>query len=273
MDWATHEYLHRTRGAAIANGFTIGNYTTTGGGNLITDLQFSIANGTFFDEDLQVDITNGITGSGVWVQPLDPIANIPVIYKEGAGSIWRKDAPSVVPLKYSGSNIPYYNFNTAGTWSISSVPNNHYFIQWICATNMVNTPVISIMGQASYNNYGQYAGAAWDDLNLTNLPVVELRPLYKIVYEYKSSYSNIAKSRIVYVEDVRKIDQIIGVGVGASIGPTGPTGPAGFVNYGNTGPTGIGGPTILGTLPMYYDTNSSVLYVYDGVNWKGTTLT
>ena len=71
MDWATHEYLHRTRGAAIANGFDIYNYIINGGGATLANVQFSLTNGTFFDEDLQVDITTG--GSGVWDMSLNPV--------------------------------------------------------------------------------------------------------------------------------------------------------------------------------------------------------
>jgi len=231
MDWATHEYLHRTRGAAIANGFTIGNFNTIpSNGTNNTNVQFSIANGTFFDEDLQVDIENGTSGSGVWTQPLSPTVELPVIYQLSSGNVWRKDNPTTIPLKYTGSpGTPFYNLNTNGTWSLQSVANNEYFIQWICATNMVTTPVISIMGQAKYNNANQYKNASWDDLDLTNLPVVELRPLYKVVYEFKNTFTNAPRSRIAYIEDIRRIDQIIGVGVGTTVGPTGPTGPAGSI--------------------------------------------
>jgi hypothetical protein len=52
LDWQTHEYLHRTRGAVIANGFSIGNYSVGGA------VQIDIGNGTFFDEDLQIDVTH-----------------------------------------------------------------------------------------------------------------------------------------------------------------------------------------------------------------------
>jgi hypothetical protein len=41
LDWQTHEYLHRTRGAAIANGFAASGYTTSGSGNLDTDAQLA----------------------------------------------------------------------------------------------------------------------------------------------------------------------------------------------------------------------------------------
>jgi hypothetical protein len=58
LDWQTHEYLHRTRGAALANGFGANNYILAGDGSLDSHAQLDIANGTFFDEDLQVDITH-----------------------------------------------------------------------------------------------------------------------------------------------------------------------------------------------------------------------
>ena len=37
LDWATHEYLHKTQGAKVSSGFELNNYTTTGTGNSDSD--------------------------------------------------------------------------------------------------------------------------------------------------------------------------------------------------------------------------------------------
>ena len=71
LDWATHEYLHRTRGAAIANGFGATNYILDGNGSLDSHAKLDIADGTFFDEDLQVDIVHSATPTpNTWQQVL-----------------------------------------------------------------------------------------------------------------------------------------------------------------------------------------------------------
>jgi len=82
LDWATHEYLHRTRGAVIASGFGANGYSEPpGNGSSDEHAVISIANGTFFDEDLQVDITHSATPTAnTWEQRLQANAYIPVFY-------------------------------------------------------------------------------------------------------------------------------------------------------------------------------------------------
>ena len=240
MDWATHEYLHRTRGAAFANGFEISGYTTTGDGSLNTDAQFSLAEGTFFDEDLQVDITNG--APGIWSMQLSTPARLPTVYLDG--TTWRKTTVSDYAFTEGANNRPNYNALSGGSGSVVEAANNTYVIQWIAATNMANTPVISIMGQTTYANINAVTAAAWAELVLTDLPIVELRPLYKVAFETRDIYTNSVNARIVVVEDIRADSSITGVappsvGSTGDTGPTGPTGPTG-----NTGPTStVTGPT------------------------------
>ena len=212
LDWATHEYLHRTRGAQIANGFVIGNYTTTGTGVSNTDAQFSLSNGTFFDEDLKVLIENTPPGIGPWSQALNPIATMPTIYLNG--SSWRKT--NVSPYAFytqTGDTLPSYNLinKVAGTGiAIEITNNNKYALQWIIATNMTLTPIIAIMGQDEYNSSNNRAETAlWEDLYLVGFPITEFRPLYKVIFEVSNNYSNTVKARISNIEDIRRMDQTI----------------------------------------------------------------
>jgi hypothetical protein len=228
MDWATHEYLHRTRGAAIANGFTISGFTTTGSGNLLSDVQYTLADGTFFDEDLQVDIING--GSSVWSQTLSPVTG-PVIYKDTSG--WRKTTSANAPLyNLTAGTFPYYNSFTGSVGSLALPSNNQFIIMWIAASNMVSTPVIAIMGQSAYANLGAAQAAEWADLNLDDLPIVELRPLYQLIFEVKNTFTNAYKSTLRDVIDIRSFSSIVGVAPGyvGPTGPTGVTGPAGLIS-------------------------------------------
>jgi len=203
LDWQTHEYLHRTRGAAIANGFDASNFdVSTQNGSTDDQAYIDIADGTFFDEDLQVDIVHSNTPTAnTWEQDLQGPAQIPVFYQSGTTG-WTYDAPTNFPLKYGGTPSPTYNLNSGGTWSTPEITSNNYGISWIVATNQLNYPVIAIMGQDFYTNLGDAEAVTWDSMNLDDLPVVELRVLYKVVY--RASGSNTPGAYFVEVDDYRR---------------------------------------------------------------------
>jgi cytoskeletal protein CcmA (bactofilin family) len=206
LDWATHEYLHRTRGAAIANGFGINNYTTTGDGSSNAHAKFDLADGTFFDEDLQVDIVHSETPTAnTWEQTLQGNAEIPVFYKLGSDGHWVQDVATEFAFKQGATPRPTYNLNSGGTWSTPEVTNAYYLISWIIATNNLNNPVLAIMGQGNYSSLGNAEAATWEQLDLTGLPIVEFRPLYKVIYRGYNIYTNSVNARIHAVTDIRQI--------------------------------------------------------------------
>jgi hypothetical protein len=212
LDWATHEYLHRTRGAAIANGFGINNYDLTGDaniGNSDTYAQIDIANGTFFDEDLQVDITHSNTPApNTWEQKLQGIAEIPVFYR--VGNVWKKDTATQFPLK-QGTARAQYNLDTAGVWSTQDIVSGRFGISWIIATNNLDEPIIAVLGQGDYPANGAAHEAFYESLNLDGFPIVEFRPLYKIIYKVSDTYTNSVKTVFTDITDLRSI--IAGGGV------------------------------------------------------------
>jgi hypothetical protein len=213
LDWQTHEYLHRTRGAALANGFSISNYTTTGSGSADADAQLDLSGGTFFDEDLKVQIISTNTpAANAWEQDLSGPARIPVMYRSGSG--WVLDSPTNFILK-AGTATPRYNTEAAGVWGLTDVPNNSYSVTWVIATNNLNYPVIAIMGQAADSNSGQVENIDWSSLNLDGFPSVEFRPLYKVIFQASSSYANTIKARFTKVFDIRSL---VSAGVSAAIG-------------------------------------------------------
>lgn len=202
LDWATHEYLHRTRGAVYANGLGVSNYTTVGVGNSNADAQFDLASGTIFDEDLQIDITHSNTPTqNTWEQYLQGPARIPVFYLNG--SQWVYDNPTDYALKQGTSRIKY-NLNTNGTWSTPDCPSNkNYTCSWIIATNNLNYPVISILGQTYSNKLTDIEEITFNDLYLNDFPSLEFRPLYKIIWQTDSTYTNTPKSVLVEIYDLR----------------------------------------------------------------------
>jgi hypothetical protein len=204
LDWQTHEYLHRTRGAAFANGFDI-DFTGNNGslpapGDDPEDAQIGLDGGTFFDEDLQVDIVHSDSPTpDTWEQDLQGPAQIPVFYV-GASGGWGYDAPTDYPVKQGSSN-PTYNLYSGGSWTTPDLGANQYGIYWIVATNNTNYPVMSIMGQAEYSNVGAAESVTWDSMILTDLPVVELRVLYKIVV--RATGSNVPGCYFEQIDDFR----------------------------------------------------------------------
>lgn len=205
LDWATHEYLHRTRGAVIAEGFSISNYTTTGDGSADADAQFDLANGTFFDEDLEVGITHSATPSaGTFTQVLTGNAEIPVFYMSGSEGDWVKDAATEFACKQSGTTLQY-NSLSGGTWSTTPAGNNLYVVSWVVATNEINAPVICVLGQDQYSNIGAAEATSFSSLDLTNFPAVEFRPLWKIIFRTSSGYANTPNAYIAGVTNLRQL--------------------------------------------------------------------
>lgn len=203
MDWKTHEYLHRTRGAVIASGFGASNYTVGGNGTSDSHIQLNLDSGVFYDEDLKIEITHSNTPSAIWQQDLQGPARIPMFYLDGSAE-WKIDSPTDFPLK-QGTARPQYNVNTAGTWSTADISNNSFGVTFILATNNINYPIIGIIGQTEKLAQGNAEALSWGDLVLTGFPVVEFRPLYKIVYQCKDSFTNTPHATLVSIWDLRQI--------------------------------------------------------------------
>lgn len=202
LDWQTHEYLHRTRGAAFANGFSASNYVIGGDGNSNTHIQLDIANGTFFDEDLQVDIVhNNTPTANSWEQDLQGPALIPIMYH--SGNAWVLASATNFPVK-QGNVRAQYNSLAGNIWSTTDIQNNKFGVTFVVATNNINQPVIGILGQNSYDTINLAREVDYNDLNLTGFPVVELRPLYRLIYDAKDNYTNTPKASLQEIKDLRK---------------------------------------------------------------------
>lgn len=201
LDWATHEYLHRTRGAAIANGFGANNYTTSGNGSLNSHAQIDIAEGTFFDEDLRIVITNSATPAAYsHQQVLQGGGEFPVFYR--TNSHYRRDSATKFPMKIGSSRVTY-NLYSGGLWSTPDIDTNKFGITYLVATNDLNNPIFAMMGQAQYTDQGSAEAASWNDMNLDDFPVAEFRILYKLIYQTSNAYTNTPKARLTGVQDLR----------------------------------------------------------------------
>ena len=203
LDWQTHEYLHRTRGAALASGFSASGYVLGGSGSLNSHAQLTLEGGTFFDEDMKIIVTATNTPTaGTWEQDLTSPARIPVLYL--SGTAWVIDSPTDYPLK-QGTARPQYNAFSGGVWSTADVANNKYATSWILATNNLTYPVIAIIGQAESDLQSAAEAVDFTALQLPGFPSVEFRPLYKLIFQCADSCTNAVHASLVSITDIRSI--------------------------------------------------------------------
>jgi hypothetical protein len=200
MDSATHGYLHNLNGAVYINGLGLGDFTVDASGDDDTHAQFSVADGTIYDEDIIHPIED------MNPQALSAIARLPVLYRLDPAGNWRRKTADGLPVIYPGSVasygltntfIAYNNFNGT-TWSLQEVSNTNYVLIHVIATNDQDTPVIAILGIKQYNNKNSARNGARVELaSFTGLPFAELVPLGTVILEAANSYSNTVKARIV----------------------------------------------------------------------------
>jgi hypothetical protein len=204
MSSATHEYLHDTRGTVYDYGLAAGDYTLVGTGALDTDAQLSISDGDIHDEDIEVEIRDGLLANK-WEQPLAVPAEIPMYYRDGASGVWRRDVATTFPLKQGSGGTPRIKWNDeSGPWTQpdASTPSD-YVAVWIFATNNMDEPVIGILGQRDDSNFQTSLDENNpEDLNLGTLPFVEGKLLYRLIFQ-TGAYANTPKARLRHVKDYR----------------------------------------------------------------------
>ena len=216
MDGPTHAYLHNTNGMQYASGLGI-TAPTSGDGSADADAQVDLDGGVVYDEDLVHQIVHSDTPSDFYEQDLQGPGQIPVFYRLGASGYWKKDAATDFPLK-AGTARPQFN-QLSGSWSaIDSTADGKFIAMYIIATNDVNNPIIAIMGQREDDNLADaQANNTIDTLDLTGLPTLEFKPLYRVIYETDSTYGNSINARQLDVTDLRFAETL---GSGGGLAPT-----------------------------------------------------
>jgi hypothetical protein len=205
MDWATHRYLHETRGAVIrAEDFEAYNFVVGGDGSSNNHAKFDIANGVLYDEDIRINITHDVTPApGTFEQVLQGGARVPLFYHLGDTGEWTREQPGEYALKTSATTIQY-NQLSGGVWGLAPVDSNKFTSTWIVATNNIEYPIIGILDQEQYNNLSAATAKKFADLDLTHLPLVEFRPLWHVIWRSRTSYTNTPKAILARIEDIRK---------------------------------------------------------------------
>lgn len=215
MDARTQQWIHYTFGAQYISGLSIGNYVLNGNGSSNTHATFSISNGTIYQEDIQIDITDTTDVNLPFGQELNPIAQIPIYYHEGTTGQWVKSIPNDYAMAYD-ANGPQYNQLTGSTWTVENVHSGsqtRYFAVWVLATNQLDNPIISILGQRVDNTLNAAENNnSWSDVNLTNLPLNEVQILYRLIFAGDADYTNTPKARLMSILDLRTASIVNTVG-------------------------------------------------------------
>lgn len=210
MDGETHSYLHQSLGTRYISGLSAGGFTTGGTGNSNTDAQLSISGGRVRDEDIAIDIVNAASPSAPFEQILSPTAKIPVFYRSGASGDWRKDTSTFYPVK-QGTGLIKYN-NPAGPWTTPDATSGNFVAMWVFATNSITEPVIAVLGQRQDATLSDaQANNTYESLSFGTLPSLEMKVLYRLIFETKSTFTNAVGAALREVKDLRKaIDVSLG---------------------------------------------------------------
>jgi len=199
MQWITHKYLHEVIGTKVS-GFTLSRLAT-GTGAADNDAKILLGNGVIADEDLVYNITDGFP------QDLSPIAQIPIIYRDGATGVYRKlaadDYPLITASKAGSGARAHYNEFTGGVWTFSEVQDNRYMCMFLIGDNDLSEPIYAIPSQTD-GRLDDMQELLFSDLNLPTNILPERVLMYKLIIRTRNSYGNTPKAYIAGVTDYRK---------------------------------------------------------------------
>lgn len=171
MDPATHHNIHESVGTRYASGLAV----TDAGADLL-----NVTAGSIFDEDREIDITDGAGGS-LWEQVLSP-AELPLWYRDGAGGDWRKIAATTRPVIIQGNVLQLNELN--GAWALANVTNNKYIVYWILATGEQSEPIVSIPGQVEGTSIvGVREANPLSSMDFGGLPLQEFKVIARVIYK------------------------------------------------------------------------------------------
>jgi hypothetical protein len=209
MDSATHSYLHTTQGCKYVNGLALGNFTLTGTGNSNSDYRFSISNGRIADEDLYHSIVHAASPVNPFEQVLSPVASLRCLHRYGL-SEWEDMPASAEPLVV-GTRLKYNSKDGGGNyWGMTDASADGKFIAyWVIATNDLRSPILLMSGQREDNTLDEArSNCSFSSLDFGVMPFLEFRTLYRLIFETSSTYTNLAKARLVDVTDLRSVSHV-----------------------------------------------------------------
>lgn len=212
-----HAWKHRY-GTIWLNGFDIvHNRIASGAPNADgRNTLIGLTTGNNIDDNLQYTVTNDATNA-LFNQDLGTItaANLAIASNNGAklkirtndaGGLLQFISATQFPFPYSANNIPEYITSTGVRTEVSS---GNFFVTYVYALQdpRFGEAIKVVSSNVQYNTLTLAQAANWNDLQALypTLNDNEIRPLYKLIYEYRSSYDvAIKKAALRQVDDIRK---------------------------------------------------------------------
>lgn len=203
MDWRTHDYFHTTIGYKFRSGLLLSGYTLNSDAE--NDIKIGLSNGSFADEDLYFSIIHSATPTNPFEQILQKPAQIPVFYLVGNPGVWTKDTATDYFFKNTTSGRVNYNQNNASTWQQTQCTSDYFVNYWLCATNSVFTPIISIQGQQEYSSLASAQEETFSSLVFNGIPFAEIKPIYRVTLQTNLTFTNnVRYAKIQFVADMRQ---------------------------------------------------------------------
>lgn len=175
-----HAQQHFSLGTFVRNSsnFALSNYTING--TTTPSVTFSVSSGNIVDEDITFSI-NGLPVSGPYT----------IVYRTGVAS-WAWVTNSTVPYYVNtATNSIQRNPVIGGAYVLQDLSNNNYVNYFLVATTAIDSAkrLFLIPSQSEQTTLTNAQSEGIESLNLSELPIAEFVPIWKITYRKVNSQS------------------------------------------------------------------------------------
>ena len=192
----THAYIHFAQGLTYFSGIGLSSMLVDQDGSLNSHAQFATDLGVVAD----ADVIHSIAAVG-------STTGLPNYYMLGAAADWQKDVNagfSVRTFDDTNTTRLAYNQYTGGAWQLTQAASGTYVLGHIFATTESTTPMISIMGQATYaTKKAARTGALTEVVSLisNNIIFPGVRAIASVIFETDLAYTNDVNARVISTEE------------------------------------------------------------------------
>ncbi len=237
ISWADHAWKHN-EGTKWISGFDITANTTTGTPNANgANTCIALSTGKCVDDNLFYTVTNNANPTLKFQQDLGSAASITaggqfICSYNDAGGLLNKIAATRFPFVFNGTNNKPQYITSAGVRT--DVTANYYFVYYVYSLQdpQIGEAIKIRSAGSEFANATLAAAHSWETLQAQSptLRDNEIRVLYKLTYEYKTSYDAAIKySALRSVDDLRKQKLSTSSLVGTTLAATSVT----ETNFGN----------------------------------------
>lgn len=204
-----HAQQHFSLGTFVrsSSNFALSNYTING--TTTPSVTFSVSSGDIVDEDITFSI-NSLPVGGPYT----------IVYRTGVAS-WAWITNSEVPYRVNtATDSIQRNPFIGGAYELQDLGNNNYVNYFLVATTAIDSAkrLFLIPSQSEQTTLTNAQSEGIESLNLSELPIAEFVPIWKITYRKVSSQSTPGKARLIEVSRLSSTRQssVSLAGVGSS---------------------------------------------------------